>query len=107
MPDVDHRRQRPIANQQPTNDLDGTLRGREANAHRMPLAYGFQSLQAQRQMRAALIARNSMDLVDDDGLNTLQRITPTGAGQQQVQRFGSGDNDARPAAEHLRALVGG
>ena len=56
----------------------------------------LQPLQAERQVGAPLGPGDGVDLVDDDvldGTETLARL----AGQEQVQRFGRGDEDVRRA----------
>jgi hypothetical protein len=58
-------------------------------------------------VRAALVAAQRVDLVDDHGLDRAQR-RPRLAGQHQVQRLGRGDQDVgapRAIARRSRALV--
>ena len=62
----------PGADQQTRDGLYGSLRGREADAHRRRSADVLQSLQSQRQVRSALVACNRMNLVDDDGAHCAQ-----------------------------------
>ncbi len=69
MADVDDRRQGPVADQQTADGLDRALRGRQADAHRAPVAERLQALQGDRQMGAALVAGHGVDLVHDHRLD--------------------------------------
>ena len=52
--------------------LDRLLRRRQADALQPPAAQRVEPLQRQREMRAALVRRDRVDLVDDDGLRGRQ-----------------------------------
>ena len=78
------------------------LRGRQADALRRLVGERLQPLQRQRQVGAALGARQGVDLVDDDPLDAAQRLARRG-GQQQVERLGRGDQDVRRALAEARA----
>ncbi len=65
---------------------------------------GVQPLQAQRQMRAALVVGHSVDLVDDDCVHAAQMLTALLRREQDVQRFGRGDQDVRRGLQHRAAL---
>ena len=58
-------------------------------------------------MRAALVARHRVDLVDDDRLDGAQRVAPLLAGDQEIERLGGGDHEARRLAHHRAALRAG
>ncbi len=60
-----------------------------------------------REVRAALVARHRVDLVDDDRLDGAQRVAALLAGDQQVERLGGGDHEARRLAHHRAALRAG
>ena len=49
--------------------LDRALRGRQPDALRRPLADRLEPLEREREVRAALVACDGVDLVDDDGLD--------------------------------------
>ena len=102
--DVDDRRQRPIADQQPADRLDRPLGGRQPDADRPPVAQRLEALEAEGQVRAPLVAGHGVDLVDDHGLDRAQRLAAAGAGDQQVERLGGGDHEARRSAHHEAAL---
>ena len=55
-------------------------------------------------MRAALVARDGVDLVDDHRLDRAQRLTTLRAGDEEVERLGGGDDEARRLAHHRGAL---
>ena len=74
MPGVDDLRQRPVADQQARDRLDRPLRRRQADAARPAVAQCFEPFEREREVRAALVARDSVDLVDDDGLDGAQRL---------------------------------
>ena len=69
MADVDHGGQGPVADQQPADGLDRALRGRQPDPHRAPVAEGFQPLEGEGQVGAALVAGDGVDLVDDHRLD--------------------------------------
>ena len=47
-----------------------------------------------------------VDLVDDQGLHRAEHVAGHGAGQNQVQRLGGGDQDVRRTLRHLRPFPG-
>ena len=56
-------------------------------------------------MRSALGPGDGVDLVEDDGLDPMQRLARL-RGQQEVERLRSRDEDVGRALEHPPALVG-
>ena len=56
-------------------------------------------------MRAALVAGDGMDFVDDHGVHVAQDFSALLRRQQDVQRFRGGDQDVRRALQHGAALV--
>ena len=56
-------------------------------------------------MRAALVRRHGMDLVDDHGPRGRQHLTAGLRAEQDVERFRRGDDDVRRAAAHALALA--
>ena len=76
-----------------------------ASAARPRRAEGFEALEAERQVRAALRAGDRVDLVDDDVLDAAQDLAGR-AGQHQVERFGGRDEDVRRVAGDLAAVLG-
>jgi hypothetical protein len=62
-------------------------------------------------MDAALVADQGMDLVDDDGAHGAEHLAGHGAGQDQVEGLGGGDEDVGRALDHappdrLRRVAG-
>lgn len=84
--------------------LDG---GGKPDALRADGGEGFEAGHGEREVSAAFVTGNGMDLVDDEGARRAQH--PAGAlrGQQDVQGFGSGDEDVGRLAAHLLPLPGG
>ena len=56
------------ADQQAGDRFDRPLGGRQPDAHRPVAADVFESFEGQREVRAALVAGDGVDLVDDDGV---------------------------------------
>ena len=61
-------------------------------------------LQRKRQMRAALVVGDGMNLVDDHRLDVAENRAAAVGGQQDVQRLGRGDQDVRRTLQHLAPL---
>ncbi len=74
---------------------------------RARVAQRLEPLEREREVRAALVARDRVDLVDDHGLDGAQRFATARARDEQVQRLGRGDDEARRLAHHRRALRAG
>ena len=68
-------------------------------------AQALETLQAQREVGAALGPGDGVDLVHDDLLDVPQDLARL-AGQQQVEALGRGDEDVRRVADEVSALVG-
>ena len=62
-----------VADQETADGLDRTLRGREPDPVGTGVAQRLEPLEGEREVRAALVARDGVDLVDDDGLHRAQR----------------------------------
>ena len=85
--------------------VDRLRRRRDADARRRPLAERFEPLERQRQMRAALVARERVDFVDDDRAHRAQHVPARLGAEQDVQRLRRRDEDVRRRAAHARALA--
>ena len=70
---VDDRGQRPVAHEQPGDGLDRPLRRRQPDAVRALLAQRLEPLEREREVRAALVAGDGVDLVDDDRLDRAEQ----------------------------------
>ena len=86
--------------------VDWVLRGGEADALQAVAAERRQPLQRQSEMRAALVGRDSVDLVDDDRARGLEHRAPGLRAEQDVKGFRRCHQDVRRAAAHLLALGG-
>ena len=96
-----------IADQEPGHRLDGFLGGGQADADRALMGDVLQAFKAQGQMGAALVSGQSVDLVDDDGVDMGQHLAATGRGEQQVERLWGGDQQVRGFADDGGARRGG
>ena len=102
---------RPCADEKARHGLDRLLRGRQADPLQLAAAQILQSLQRQRQMRAALVRRQRVDLVDDHRPRRRQHL-PAGFGtEQNVERFRRRHDDmrrppTRAVAFGLRSVAG-
>ena len=76
MAGVDDRGQRTVAHEQPRHRLDRSLRGRQPDPVGPLLAQRFETLEGEGQVRAALVAGDGVDLVDDHRLDRAQRVAP-------------------------------
>ena len=94
----------PRADEEPRHLLDRLLRRRHADPQRRVVAERCQPLQRQRQMRAALVAGQRMDLVHNHRLHRLQHLAPACGRQQDIERLRCGDENMRRLLAHLRAL---
>ncbi len=76
-----------------------------------PIAHGRRGAQPieprerQRQMRAALVAGQGVDFVDDHRPHAAEYLAALAAGQQQVERLGRGHQNMRRLAEHRLPLA--
>ena len=75
------------ADEEPGHRLDRALRGGQPDALRRPLADRFEALEREREVRAALVACDGVDLVDDDGLDGAEELASLRAGDEQVERL--------------------
>ena len=102
------RRVDPIgADQKPGNALDRPLRGRKPDPHRRRLHSRARPFQRQAQVRAALVAGQGVNLVDDHRLDRAQQLAALVGRQQQIERLGRGDQNVRRMAQHRLTLRGG
>ena len=95
---------RTIAGDEAADLLERALRRREADALRRALEQGVEPLQREREVGAALRARNGVDLVDDHGLDPAQRLARL-RGQHQEERLGRRDQDVGRLLEQLPPLL--
>ena len=91
--------------QEMCNLFNRLLCRREANAHRRTMCQGFQPLQRESQVSAALVVGHRMNLVNDHGLNITQDCAALLRGKQDVERLRRRDKNMRRALQHRTPLV--
>ena len=91
---------RTVAGDEPADLLERPLRGREADPLRRTFEQGIEPLQREREMDAALRARDGVDLVDDHGLDPAQRLTGL-RGQHQEERLRRRDQNVGRLLQQL------
>src|SRR5579862_6216596 len=101
----DHRIGTAAAGEKMRNQLDRFLRGREADAHGRPIGKSFEAFERKREMRAAFVVGDGVNFVDDNGFDGFQDFAAFRGGEQNIERFGRGDENMRRPREHLAALV--
>ena len=105
------RRPRLRAGEESCDLLDGFLRGRQPDPHQRLRDNRLQPLEREREMRAALVAGDGVNLIDDHRAAGRQHLAPGSRGQQDVQGFGRRHDDVRRSAPHpgafpLRGVAG-
>ncbi len=103
VPDVDHRAGKARAHEEARGLLDGVHGGRQTDALGTALGHGVEARERQREVAAALVAHQGVQLVDDHGAHALHQATRAFRGEHQVQRLGRGDEDVRRALRDGRA----
>ena len=81
------------------------MRRRESNSRDLAADQGLQALEGQRQVRAALVRHDRVNLVDDHRANVGEHAATALAGEKDVERLGSGHEDLRRLLHHFRAPV--
>src|ERR1043166_4975374 len=89
------------ADQKPGDIFDRLLRGREADALQAAAGQVFQALQRQREVAAALVARQGVNLVYDHGPDAAQHLAGALRREDEVERLGRGHEDMRRSPHHL------
>ena len=113
-PDLDDRAARPsgavhaLGADEEARDLgDGIDGGGEADALRPPARERLEPLEREREVRAALVAGERVDLVHDHGLDAAERRPAALAREQEVERLGGRDEDVGRPVEEAAARGGG
>jgi hypothetical protein len=86
------------------HSLDRLLGRRETDPHQRPRRERIEALERKCKVRAALVRRDRVDLVDDHAARGGEHAPPRVARQQQVERFGCRYENVRRALAHRRAL---
>jgi hypothetical protein len=89
-----------LPHQEPGQGRDGLLGGGEPDALGRCVAQLGEPLERERQMRAALVAREGVDLVDDHRVDGAEQLAAAPGGQQQIEGLGCGDQKVRGPAQH-------
>ena len=98
--DVDDRRQRPVADQQPADRLDRALRGRQADPHRRR-SHSASSRSSVSARCAPRLSRATAWISSTITVSTVRSASrPLALVTQQVQRLRGGDDEARRRAQH-------
>ena len=84
--------------------LERPLRRRQADPLRRLVGERLESLEREREVRAALRARERVDLVDDHGRDAAQRLARRRR-EHQVERLGRRDQDVGRVRQQLPALA--
>ncbi len=104
VPGVDDGGQGAVAHEQARHRLDRTLRGRQTDALRRGVGERVEPFERDREVRAALVACDRVDLVDDHGVDGAQHRSPAGARDEEIERFGRGDDEGGRSTQHRGAL---
>ena len=102
--DVDEGAVAVAADEEPRDFLEGLLGRGEADALGLAAGEGVEPLEREGEVRAALVARDGVDLVDDDGADGAEHAAPAGAREEDVERLRGRDEDVGRRARHLGAL---
>ncbi len=93
-----------VAHQEAGHLLDRPLRRRESDPRQGAAGQLGQPLNAQRQVRAAPVVGQRVDLVDDQRARRAQQVAAAVRGEQQVKRLGRGDQDVGRPPHHRLPL---
>ena len=100
-----------VAGQESGQLFDRIQRGRQPDSIRPRIAAtrheALEALQRQREMRAALVAGERVELIDDHVANGGELLAELRRGQQDEQRLRRRDENMRRPAEHRGALARG
>ena len=95
-----------VAHQKAGHVLERLHRRGESDAHGRLAAERVQPLEREHQVRAALAARDRVQLVHDHALDALQHRAAGFRGQQDEERLRGRDQDVRRGLAHAVALEG-
>ena len=83
------------------------LSGGKSDAVGAEVGDGVEAFEGKCEVGSALVGDESVDFIDDDGLDVAQRFAAAGGGEQNVERLGSGDEDVRRKSQHAGAIADG
>ena len=85
--------------------LDRLLRRAQPDALQAAAGEAIEPFERQCQMRAAFVAGDGVDLVDDHRVRLFEHLPAALGGEQDVERLGRRDEDVRRPAHHRLPLV--
>ena len=91
------------ADQEARHRLDRALGGREPDPLGSLVGEGFQALQREGEVRAALVPGDRVDLVHDDGPHAPEPLAAPFGRDEEIERLGRGDEEVGGLPEHGRA----
>ena len=86
--------------------LDRLLGGGKTHSQQSPAAESIEALQGERKVRTALVRRDCVNLVDDDGARRRKHRAPGLRSEQDVEGLRRGDDDVGRTPAHALALAG-
>ena len=93
----------PRSGEEARDQLDRALRGGEADARGRALRHVVETREAERQVAAAPVPRERVNLVHDDRAHAAQGLARALRREHEEERFGRGHEDVRRAARHRLA----
>ena len=87
------------------DQLDRLLRGGKADAHGRLRRQRFEPFERERQMRAALVVGDRVNFIHDHRAHRAQNFAALCGREQNVERFGSGNENVRRTVKHRAAFV--
>ena len=100
-----HRRRPAVSGQEVSNFLDWFLGRGKSDAHRGTIRQSLQPLQRERQVRATLVVRYSVDFVHNNGFDIAQNGATLFRSQQNVERLRCCDQNVWRPLQHGAALM--
>ncbi len=95
------------ADQERGDHLDRLLRGRQAHPRRRDGAHVGEPFEREAEVAPALVSGQRVDLVDDDGVDGVEGGAALRGRDEEVERFGRGDDERARGPDHRRPLAGG
>ena len=86
---------------------ESPIRVREASTFGMLADELFETFDGKSEMRSTLVADNCMNFVENQCPRSFQHSPATFAGQQDIKRLRSRDDNVRRTLRHRRAFGGG
>ena len=87
------------------DEFDGFLRGGKTDSSERFADQILEALKGKREVRSAFVIGHRVDFVDDNGIDSFENFSALRGGQQDVERFGSGNQNMRGARQHSTAFM--